>query len=43
LPKCANDKEDKVLEYIIKRSTAAFMQPAKIEYFNYLIEIITNS
>ena len=39
LPKCANDKEDKVLAYIIKRSTAAFMKPAKIEYFNYFIHI----
>lgn len=40
LPKSWNEKEDKILEYIIRRSTAAFMKDAEIEYFTYSIEII---
>jgi len=34
-----NEDEYKVFSYVVKRTVAAFMEPAKVEYINYILEI----
>jgi len=43
IPTDWTEQETKVLEYIIRRSTAAFMKEAEIEYFTYSIEVETSN
>jgi len=34
-----SEDEQKVFEYVVRRTVAAFMPEAQIEYFNYILEV----
>lgn len=40
LPKNLDSKDLRILEYVIRRSSAAFMEPAKIKYLTYKLEVV---